>query len=63
MTKEGLEIVAQYNKDLHQELLDRQAVVMELAKQLSYHRKIIEEKEKLREVRTGNEVKMSTRLN
>lgn len=43
-------MVVEYNKELNQELLDRQAVANELARQLAYHRKIIDDKEKLREV-------------
>ena len=43
-------MVVDYNKELNQELLDRQAVASELARQLAYHRKIIDDKERLREV-------------
>ncbi|GAU94938.1 hypothetical protein RvY_06636 [Ramazzottius varieornatus] len=49
VAKEGLQMVVEYNKELNQELLDRQAVASELARQLAYHRKIIDDKERLRE--------------
>ncbi|XP_055355800.1 regulation of nuclear pre-mRNA domain-containing protein 1B-like [Paramacrobiotus metropolitanus] len=49
VAKDGLEMVINYNKDLNAELQDRQAVALELARQLAFHRKIIEEKEKIRE--------------
>ncbi|OQV20675.1 putative Regulation of nuclear pre-mRNA domain-containing protein 1B [Hypsibius exemplaris] len=49
VAREGLQVVMEYNKELNQELLDRQAVAAELARQLAFHRKIIDEKEHLRE--------------
>lgn len=52
VAKDGLEVVISYNKELGEELHDRQAVASELARQLAFHRKLIEEKEKLREVRS-----------
>ena len=51
VAKDGLEMVISYNKDLSEELKDRQAVAAELARQLAFHRKLIEEKERLRDVR------------